>query len=81
MVESLLTNIKKRLQHRCFSVNIAKFLTITFFIEHLRWPPLKVFTVLCSVPFKTADFQKRFTCSKTTMERLEKAKKLVQSKQ
>ena len=32
--------IKKRLQHSCFPVNIAKFLRTAFFIEHLRWPPL-----------------------------------------
>ena len=32
--------IKKRLQHRCFSVNIAKFLRTLFFIEHLWWPLL-----------------------------------------
>ena len=29
--------IKKRLQHRFFPVNIAKFLRTTFFIEHLWW--------------------------------------------
>ena len=28
--------IKKRLQHRCFLVNIAKFLRTPFFTEHLR---------------------------------------------
>ena len=28
---------KKKLQHRCFPVNIAKFLKTAFFIEHLRW--------------------------------------------
>ena len=28
---------KKRLQHRCFAVNIAKFLRTASFIEHLRW--------------------------------------------
>ena len=28
--------IKKRLQHKCFPVNIVKFLR-TFLIEHLRW--------------------------------------------
>ena len=27
--------IKKRLQHRCFSVNIAKFLRTSFFTDHL----------------------------------------------
>ena len=29
--------IKIRLQHGCFSVNIAKFLKNSFFIEHLWW--------------------------------------------
>ena len=29
--------IKKRLQHKCFSVNITKFLRAASFIEHLRW--------------------------------------------
>ena len=29
--------IKKKLQHRCFPVNIAKFLRTTFFTEHLKW--------------------------------------------
>ena len=28
--------IRKRLQHRCFPANIAKFLRTAFFIEHLR---------------------------------------------
>ena len=28
---------KKRLWHRCFPVNLAKFLRIPFFIEHFRW--------------------------------------------
>ena len=29
--------IKQRLQHKCFSVNIAEFLRIAIFIEHLWW--------------------------------------------
>ena len=29
--------INERLQHRCFSVNTAKFLRAGFFIGHLRW--------------------------------------------
>ena len=29
--------LKKRLWHRCFSVNFAKFLRKSFFIEHLWW--------------------------------------------
>ena len=28
---------KRRLQHRCFSVNIAKFLRTVFFKEHVWW--------------------------------------------
>ena len=31
------TLLKKRLWHRWFSVNFAKFLRTTFFIEYLRW--------------------------------------------
>ena len=31
------TLLKKRLWHRCFPVNFAKFLRTTFFIEHLWW--------------------------------------------
>ena len=34
--------IKKRLQHRCFPVNVAKFLRTAFFIEHLWWLLLKI---------------------------------------
>ena len=31
------TLLKKRLWHRCFSVNFAKFLRTPFLTEHLRW--------------------------------------------
>ena len=31
------TWLKKRLWHRCFPVNFAKFLRTPFLIEHLRW--------------------------------------------
>ena len=34
--------IKKRLEHRCFLVNIAKILKTAFFIEHLQWLILKI---------------------------------------
>ena len=34
---TLLTFIKKRLQHRCFSVYVTKFLRPSIFIEHFRW--------------------------------------------
>ena len=31
------TVLKKRLWHRCFPVNFAKFLRASFFTEHLWW--------------------------------------------
>ena len=31
------TLLKKRLWHRCFPVNFAKFLRTPFLVEHLRW--------------------------------------------
>ena len=34
--------IKKRLQHRCFPVKIAKFLEIPFFTEHIKWLLLEI---------------------------------------
>ena len=43
MLESLFNKVsdmkacKKRLQHRCFPVNIVKFLRIAFSIEQLWW--------------------------------------------
>ena len=40
--------IKKRLQHRCFLVNIAKFLKTAFFIEHFWWLVLSVWWSNCS---------------------------------
>ena len=36
------TLLKKRLLHRAFPVNFAKFLRTPFFIEHLRWPLLNI---------------------------------------
>ena len=38
-------NIDKRLQYRCFPVNIAKFLT-AFFTEHPWWLILNVFYLI-----------------------------------
>ena len=37
--------IKKRLQHRCFPVNIGKLLRTDFLIEHHRWLLLSELTV------------------------------------
>ena len=46
----LQTLFKKRLWHRCFPVNFAKFLRTPFFTEHLRWLLLKaVFSLLKKV--------------------------------
>ena len=36
------TLLKKRLWHRCFPVNFAKFLRPTFLTEHLRWLLLNI---------------------------------------
>ena len=36
------TLLKKRLRHRCFLVNFAKFLETRFIIDHLRWLLLKL---------------------------------------
>ena len=33
----LINLIKKKLQHRCFPVNIVKLFKSSFFIDHLRW--------------------------------------------
>ena len=42
--------IKKRLQHRCFPVNFAKFLTTHFFNKFLRGLLLKVFSSYINKP-------------------------------
>ena len=34
--------MKKKLQHRCFPLNFAKFSSAALFIEHLRWLLLKI---------------------------------------
>ena len=36
-LQACVTLLKKRLWHRCFPVNFAKFLRTPFFTEHLRW--------------------------------------------
>ena len=43
MLESLFNKkiIKKRVQDRCFPVNIGKFLRTACFKEHLQWLPLR----------------------------------------
>ena len=39
--------ITKRLWHRCFPVNFAKFLGTPFFINHLQWLPLPFDANVC----------------------------------
>ena len=39
------TLLKKRLWHRCFPVNFAKFLGTIFFTEHLWWMRLYIATL------------------------------------
>ena len=58
MLESLFNNvaclkacnfIEKRLTHRCFPVQYAKFLTAPTFTEHLRWLLLKIAALKSSI--------------------------------
>ena len=54
--------IKKRLQHRCFPVNIAKFLRTAFSTEQLRWLLVevrKVKTAQLNIPNKSRKFEPR----------------------
>ena len=48
--------IKKRLQHRCFPVNIAKFIRTDFVIEHLRWLLLQLVIPAIILLFKFGKF-------------------------
>ena len=43
------TSLKKRLWHRCFPVNLAKFLRTPFLTEHLRWLLLPIFNVFVAI--------------------------------
>ena len=45
-VSFLIKKFKKRLWHRCFLLNFAKFLRTTFFIEHLWWLLLLTKTIV-----------------------------------
>ena len=48
---------KKRLWHRCFPVNFAKFLRTSFLTEHLRW-------LLLTFQSESTLYSSRTTCSK-----------------
>ena len=49
--------LKKRLWHRCFPVNFAKFLRISFLREHLRW-------LLLAFQSESTLYSFRTSCSK-----------------
>ena len=48
--------IEKRLQHRCFPVNIVKFIRTALFIEHLRWLLLRLIKQLFEMNSTTGGF-------------------------
>ena len=53
--------IKKRLWHRYFPVNFAKFLRTSLFTEHLRWLLLKgLFLLLCFFVFLKSYKKKKY---------------------
>ena len=49
--------VKKKLEHRCFLVNIAKFLRTPFFIEHLWWLLLILVAIFKKKKKKKTDLQ------------------------
>ena len=54
------TLLKKRLWHKCFPVNFAKFLRTPFLKEHLRW--LLLF-IEDAIPLRNFEFRKKmFHC-------------------
>ena len=53
--------IKRRLQHRCFLVNIPKFLRTSFFTEHLWWLLLNFLQNLLKITAKKIVSQYRFS--------------------
>ena len=75
-LDFIATLLKKRLQHRCFPVNIAKFLRTPFFTEHLRSLPLLIppnilkIAKLYSFIYSTKNFYsigKNHLCSAVTL--------------
>ena len=67
--------IKKRLWHRCFPVNFAKFLRTLFLKEHLRWLLLRLAHLIPStveyfaIRFRTITL-KRYLLAQTKLESL-----------
>ena len=62
------TLLKKRLWHRCLTVNFVKFLRTSFFIEHLWW----LLLLLKDDCEKILFTQQTITCSMSIIETLEK---------
>ena len=52
--------IKKRLQHKCFPMNILKFLRAAIFIEDLRWLVLEILSVTVLATFKLVKKYKHY---------------------
>ena len=59
--------IKKKLQHRCFPVNIAKFFKDSFFIEHIRWLLLSILNICPRWSFKETIYRVQRLLEKTTL--------------
>ena len=49
--------IEKRLQHRCKTVEFAKFLRTSFFTEHLRWLLLVIQVTFADNPYTNFSFK------------------------
>ena len=78
--------IKKKLQRRCFTMNIAKFFRKAFFIEQIRWLLLPFTTTFTTYYWETlfvylftfTHFSKRLnTCLKLLTEKVDQGVKCV----
>ena len=58
------TLLKKRLWHRCFPVNFAKFFRTSFLTEHFHWPPLSLRLNLTRSALKCFE---QLTCKRSTL--------------
>ena len=56
-LQAAATLLKKRLLHRCFSVNFAKFLRTPFLIEHLWWLLLVITTLLLNKIYSSEEIR------------------------
>ena len=60
--------IKKKHQHRCFPVNIAKLLRTAFLIKHIRWLLLFIDEIFLKKSKSQNFFQKRFSVKNVFLE-------------